>query len=132
MPLTPSDPSGQYVYGRQLLHLTDLLRASTYTEAAVLVDHVTEPLDGLLERLADFFEAAGEKAKDSDHDDGFDLAATFEDAAATLRETNENLATAADKTRALGPQPRPDTISTPALGRPLPHPAATAPPGRSR
>ncbi len=54
-------------------------------------------------RLAEFFEAAAEKAKESDHDDGFDLHYDLEDAAATVRGLGEDLHVAVDRMRALAP-----------------------------
>ncbi|MFH8991386.1 hypothetical protein [Streptomyces sp. NPDC017940] len=92
------------MYGRQVLALTDQLNGTTsYEHAAVLTDQVLEPTDGLLERLAEFFEAAAEKAKEADHDDGFDLHYDLEDAASTLRGLGEDLHVV-DRMRALAPR----------------------------
>lgn len=128
---TSSDPAGRYLYGRQILALTDQLRGSTsYQDAASLIDQITEPIDGLLDRLADFFEAAGETAQDSETEEGFDLRADFEDAAVTVRTVNEHLHVAAEKLHALGPSaPLRAAYTRPPLQQPsLPPPA----PGRSR
>ncbi|MFD7013923.1 hypothetical protein [Streptomyces sp. NPDC059928] len=65
-----------------------------------------EPTDGLLERLAEFFEAAAEKTKDSELDDAFDLHDDLQDAAETLRHLGEDLHLAVDQMRALGAPPR--------------------------
>ncbi|MFD9484656.1 hypothetical protein ACFWBX_11750 [Streptomyces sp. NPDC059991] len=103
---TPTDPNGRYPYGRQVLALTDQLNGTTsFEHAAALADQVLEPTDGLLERLAEFFEAAAEKAKESGHDDGFDLHYDLEDAASTLRGLGEDLHVAVDRMRALAPRP---------------------------
>ncbi|MEU1073580.1 MULTISPECIES: hypothetical protein [unclassified Streptomyces] len=72
---------------------------------AALTDQILEPTDGLLERLAEFFEAAAEKAKESDQEDGFDLHYDLEDAASTLRGLGEDLHVAVDRMRALAPRP---------------------------
>ncbi|WP_405889823.1 hypothetical protein OG427_07185 [Streptomyces sp. NBC_00133] len=107
-PTTPSDPAGHFVYGRALLALTGQLNGTeSYEDAATLVDQVLEPIDGLLERLAEFFETAGEKAKESEQDDGFDLSGDFEDAAAEVRRLGESLHVAVDRMRALAAPPRP-------------------------
>ncbi|EST31776.1 hypothetical protein [Streptomyces niveus] len=89
-------------HGRHLLALTDRLNGTeSYDQAADLVNEILDPLDGALERLADLFEAAGEKAKESDADDGFDLAHDFEEAAVDIRRLNEDLHLAVDRMRAL-------------------------------
>ncbi|TXL84193.1 hypothetical protein [Streptomyces sp. IB2014 016-6] len=42
--------------------MTDRLNGTeSHNQAADLVNEILDPLDGTLERLADFFEAAGEK-----------------------------------------------------------------------
>lgn len=93
-------------HGRHLLALTDRLNgAECYDQAADLVNEILDPLDGTLERLADFLEAAGEKAKDSDADDGFDLAQDFEEAAVDIRRLNEDLHLAVDRMHALTTPP---------------------------
>lgn len=94
------------MYGRQVLALTDRLNAATtFEEAAALTEQVLEPTDGLLERLAEFFEAAAEKAKESDQEDRFDLHYDLEDAASTLRGLGEDLHVAVDRMRSLAPRP---------------------------
>ncbi|MET9556829.1 hypothetical protein [Streptomyces sp. NPDC006645] len=123
-PLPPmsTDPPGHYVYGRRLLDLTDRLNgAESYALAADLVEEILDPVDGALERLADFFEAAGEKARESDADDGFDLAQDFEEAAVDIRRLNEDLHLAVDRMLTLT-TPR----SEPAVR--LTYPATTAVP----
>lgn len=132
---TPTDPNIRYPYGRQVLALTDQLNGATsYEHAAALTDQVLEPTDGLLERLAEFFEAAAEKADESDHDDAFDLRCDLEDAASTLRGLGEDLHVAVDRMRALAPRisPRQATKATVA-GVNMGLPATVLPtPGRTR
>ncbi|MFD8590797.1 hypothetical protein ACFV1B_14825 [Streptomyces sp. NPDC059637] len=104
LPTTPTDPEGRYVYGRAVLDLTDRLNAAgTYEEAAAFTDHILDPIDGLLERLADFFDAAAEKVKEAESEDGFDLHYDFGDAAASLRSLGEDLHVATDRMRVLVP-----------------------------
>ncbi|MGP9017635.1 hypothetical protein ACT1U9_04390 [Streptomyces sp. BR1] len=132
---TPTDPNGRYPYGRQILALTDQLNGTTsFERAAALTDQVLDPIDGLLERLAEFFEAAAEKAKDSDHDDGFDLHYDLQDAASTLRGLVEDLHVAVDRMRALDPRPSARqsikaTVTGSGIGLPT---AVLPPPGRTR
>ncbi|MEV5979644.1 hypothetical protein [Streptomyces sp. NPDC052114] len=132
---TPTDPGGRYAYGRLLLALTDQLNGATsYEHAAALIEQVLEPTDGLLERLAEFFEAAAEKAKESDHEDGFDLHYELEDAASTVRGLGEDLHVAVDRMRALSPrspvrQTTRAAIAGPSVGLPTAAPLA---PGRTR
>ncbi|MFD2683697.1 hypothetical protein ACFS5L_02255 [Streptomyces phyllanthi] len=103
---TPTDLTGHYVHGRAVLGLTDRLNAAaSYEEAAQLTDQVLEPTDGLLERLA-VFEAAAEKAKESEREDGFDLCDDLQEAAVTVRDLGENLHVAVDRMRALAAPPR--------------------------
>lgn len=107
---TPTDPSGHYIAGRTLLALTDRLHcAPTHPEAGELVDQMLNLDDGVLTRLADFFEAAGEKAKESEDDDAFDVAYDFEEAAADVRALHERLHVATERMSALRtpPPPRP-------------------------
>lgn len=132
---TPTDPDGRYVYGRQVLTLTDQLNGTTsFEHTAALTDQVLEPTDGLLERLAEFFEAAAEKAKEADHDDGFDLHYDLQDAASTLRGLGEDLHVAVDRMRALAPrlsarQTAKTTVAGSGTALPTPVPPA---PGRIR
>ncbi|GAA3500748.1 hypothetical protein GCM10019016_078550 [Streptomyces prasinosporus] len=99
-----ADRTSVYVYGNALLALTDRLNATeSHADAAALLHQVLDPTSGLLERLGEFFEAAGEKAKEAEQDDGFDLHYDLEDAAATLRSLGEGLHTAVDRMRALAP-----------------------------
>ncbi|MFE3249918.1 hypothetical protein [Streptomyces sp. NPDC059209] len=124
-------------HGRHLLALTDQLNGTeSYDQAADLVNQILHPFDRALERLADFFEAAGEKAKKSDADDGFDLAHDFEEAAVDIRRLNEDLHLAADRMRALTtppPEPAPPVRTTYPANSALPMPPAPADtPGRHR
>ncbi|MFD4476441.1 hypothetical protein ACFWPU_10055 [Streptomyces sp. NPDC058471] len=121
--------------GHQVLALTDQLNGTTsYEHVAALTDQVLEPTDGLLERLAEFFEAAAEKAKESDHDDGFDLHYDLEDAASTLRGLGEDLHVAVDRMRALGPRsPVLQSAKATVAGSGIGLPTAVLPaPGRRR
>ncbi|MFD6989319.1 hypothetical protein [Streptomyces sp. NPDC059943] len=111
-------------HGRHLLALTDRLNGTeSYDQAAELVEGILDPVDGALERLADFFEAAGEKAKESDADDGFDLAQDFEEAAVDIRRLNEDLHLAVDRMRALTPPPESSVRGTHSSAGALPTPA---------
>ncbi|MFM9755278.1 hypothetical protein ACKI1I_46830, partial [Streptomyces turgidiscabies] len=76
---------------------------ASHTDAAALLHQILNPTSGLLERLGEFFEATGEKAKEAEQDDGFDLHYDLEDAAVTLRSLNEDLHTAVDHMRVLAP-----------------------------
>ncbi|MFF9778506.1 hypothetical protein ACF1HJ_33260 [Streptomyces sp. NPDC013978] len=119
-PCTSTDPTSHYVYGRIVLDLTDRLNATeSFDKAAQFVDHILEPTDGLLERLAEFFEAAAEKAKESEADDGFDLHHDLQDAAATVRTLGEDLHVTVDRLKSLAPpQPKGRRHSTAeAVGR---------------
>lgn len=121
-------------HGRHLLTLTDRLNgAESYDQAADLVNQILDPVDGALERLADLFEAAGEKARESDADDGFDLAQDFEEAAVDIRRLNEDLHLAIDRMRALTtPPPEPPARGTHSKATAVPTPATTVVPGRHR
>ncbi|MEV8426444.1 hypothetical protein [Streptomyces niveus] len=112
-------------HGRHLLALTDRLNGTeSYDQAASLVNQILDPVDGALERLADFFEAAAEKAKESDADDGFDLAQHFEEAAVDIRRLNEDLHLAVDRMRTLTtPPPESSVQSTHSSAGALPTPA---------
>ncbi|MFI7102759.1 hypothetical protein ACIBK8_25765 [Streptomyces sp. NPDC050161] len=125
-----ADRASAYVYGDALLHLTDRLNGTaSYTDAAAMLHQILEPTSGLLERLGDFFEAAGEKAKEAGHDDGFDLSYDLADAAAEIRNLGEVLHVAEDRMRALTSPPQPLRPSAPAAHTPrLPLPAR--PPAR--
>ncbi|MFE9367811.1 hypothetical protein ACFYNN_34685 [Streptomyces sp. NPDC006978] len=94
-----------YAYGDVLLTLTDRLNGTdSHADAAALLHQVLEPTHGLLERLGEFFEAAAEKAKEAEQEDGFDLSHDLADAAAELRNLGEDLRVAEDRMRALDPQ----------------------------
>ncbi|OAL15314.1 hypothetical protein A4V12_10105 [Streptomyces noursei] len=119
--LSPSaGRTSTYVYGDALLALTDRLNGTeSHADAAAMLHQILDPTDGLLERLGEFFEAAGEKAKEAEQDDGFDLSYDLADAAAEIRNLGEVLHVAEDRMRALNPPP------------PAPRPSA-APPRTSR
>ncbi|MFI5751097.1 hypothetical protein ACIBBE_35505 [Streptomyces sp. NPDC051644] len=111
-----------YVYGDAMLALTDRLNgAESHADAAALLHQVLDPVNGLLERLGEFFEAAGEKAKEAEEDDGFDLSYDLADAAAEIRNLGEVLHVAEDRMRALTPLvPPPRLPSTTARAPSLP------------
>ncbi|MFJ2175910.1 hypothetical protein ACIOHE_23835 [Streptomyces sp. NPDC087851] len=119
---TPSPPdlhrdtggSSAYVHGDTLLALTDQLNGcESYADAADLLHQILDPTHGLLERLGEFFEAAEEKAKEAEQDDGFDLSYDLADAAAQIRDLGEVLHVAEDRMRALTSPPAPPLSRTP-------------------
>ncbi|MFF8014667.1 hypothetical protein [Streptomyces sp. NPDC007929] len=134
---TPGAPDRgpTYVYGDALRDLTDRLNAAeSHADAAALLHQILEPTDGLLAQLGEFFEAAGEKAKEAEEDDGFDLSYDLADAAAEIRSLGEVLHVAEDRMRALTPlAPAPRLPSTPARAPSLPPRALpSAPPRHTR
>ncbi|MGW6454386.1 hypothetical protein ACWF94_00405 [Streptomyces sp. NPDC055078] len=123
-----ADHTSPYVYGDALLALTDQLNgAETHADAAALLHQILDPTSGLLERLGDFFEAAGEKAREAETDDGFDLRDGLDEAAADLRQLGERLHFAVEQMRDLGvpqqPQPSAHTTARSAFA-PVPRPAS--------
>ncbi|MEU3975220.1 MULTISPECIES: hypothetical protein [Streptomyces] len=99
-----------------------------------MLRQVLEPDDGVLARLGDFFEAAGEKAKEAEDDDGFDLSYDLAGAAAEIRDLAEVLQAAEARMRALTPpastpQPPLSPIRTPSLP---PRALPTVPPRHTR
>jgi hypothetical protein len=134
----PPDPSANadrtpsYVYGDALLALTDRLNATeSHADTAALLHQILDPASGLLERLGEFFEAAGEKAQESEQDDGFDLSYDLADAAAEIRSLGEVLHAAEDRMRALSPpSPPPRPEASPPRTPHLPPPAL--PPAQPR
>ncbi|MFD7137036.1 hypothetical protein [Streptomyces sp. NPDC059894] len=132
-PAASTDRTTMYVYGDTLLALTDRLNATeSHADAAALLHQILDPTSGLLERLGEFFEAAGEKAKQTEQDDGFDLRYDLEDAAAALRGLGEDLHTAVDRMRALAPARQSASAGLPASPSPGLPPAKTPRPGRTR
>ncbi|MFF2025067.1 hypothetical protein ACFVW2_25075 [Streptomyces sp. NPDC058171] len=100
---TPSDPGGLRILGQQLLRLTDRLNgAKSPAEAANTTEHVLDPVDGVLVRLSEFFEAAVDQAREPGTDEGWQLADRFETAAATLFALGEGLDGVTTELRALG------------------------------
>ncbi|MEW1599411.1 hypothetical protein [Streptomyces sp. NPDC093808] len=131
----PSDRATVYVHGDALRALTDRLNgAESHADAAALLHQVLDPINGLLAQLGEFFEAAGEKAKEAEEDDGFDLSYDLADAAAEIRNLGEVLHVAEDRMRALTPlAPAPRPSSTPARTPSLPPQALPpAPPRHTR
>ncbi|MGW5868266.1 hypothetical protein ACWFRJ_39675 [Streptomyces sp. NPDC055239] len=144
-PASPTPPAGMaldgcdlaeatpvYVYGDAMRALTDRLNgAESHAEAAGLLHQILEPVDGLLAQLGEFFEAAGEKAKEAEEDDGFDLSYDLAEAAAEVRNLGEVLHVAEDRMRALSPlMPTPQIPSTPAPAPSLPPRSLPAAPPR--
>ncbi|MER7851385.1 hypothetical protein ABTZ98_02350 [Streptomyces bacillaris] len=118
-----------------LLELTDRINGSTsHVQAAALLRQILDPEDGVLARLADSLEAAADKAKEAEEDDGFDLSHDLADAAAGVRSLGEDLQTAEARMRTLAflaPRLRPPLppSRTPSLP---PRPLPTAPPRHTR
>ncbi|MFE1071179.1 hypothetical protein ACFW5W_08125 [Streptomyces sp. NPDC058783] len=128
-----ADRTSVYVYGDALLALTDQLNATaSHTDAAALLHQILDPTSGLLERLGEFFEAAGEKAREAEQDDGFDLHYDLEDAAAAVRSLGEDLHTAVDRMRALAPARRATSAALPSGPSPVLLTAKIPMPGRTR
>ncbi|MGW2056245.1 hypothetical protein ACWCOZ_20420 [Streptomyces sp. NPDC001840] len=101
---TPADPRGTRVHGQRIRALTEQLTAAdTYATAASLTEEVLDPIDGVLARLSEFFDAAAKQANAADDEDGFDLGGRFTDAARRLTEISEDLHVGSDRLRALGP-----------------------------
>lgn len=121
--------------GDALLELTDQINGSTsHVRAAALLRQVLDPEDGVLARLADSLEAAADKAKEAEQDDGFDLSHDLADVAAEVRSLGEDLQTAEARMRtltSLAPSSRPPLTQsrTPFLP---PRPLPTAPPRHTR
>ncbi|KUO04602.1 hypothetical protein [Streptomyces caeruleatus] len=126
--LDKAERAPAYVYGDAMLALTDRLNgAESHAEAALLLHQILEPTNGLLERLGEFFEAAGEKAKEAEEDDGFDLSYDLADAAAEIRNLAEVLHLAEDRMRTLTPLlPAPRLPPAPACPPSLPSRALPA------
>ncbi|WP_405832946.1 hypothetical protein [Streptomyces sp. NBC_01176] len=121
-----------YVYGDALRALTDRLNgAESHAEAAAFLHQILEPCHGLLAQLGEFFEAAGEKAKEAEEDDGFDLSYDLADAAAVIRNLGEVLHVAEDRMRALTPL-LPALRLTSAPVRPPSLPPRALPPAQPR
>ncbi|MFB7481895.1 hypothetical protein ACFUEM_25105 [Streptomyces anulatus] len=124
-----------YTHGDAVLALTDQLNGTeSHADAAALLHQILDPVNGLLERLGEFFEAAAEKAKDSEEDDGFELSYDLADAAAEVRNLTEVLDMAEARMRTLtSPAPAPQLPSSPARAPSLPPRAVpTAPPRHTR
>ncbi|WP_436845598.1 hypothetical protein [Streptomyces canus] len=121
-PDIPDTAGRASVYVYALRAPTDQLNgAESHAAAAALLHQILEPTDGLLAQLGEFFEAAGEKAKEAEEDDGFDLSYDLADAAAEIRNLAEVLHVAEDRMRALTPLvPAPRLPSTPARPPSLP------------
>ncbi|MFE5647520.1 hypothetical protein ACFQ8Q_00155 [Streptomyces cyaneofuscatus] len=121
--------------GDALLELTDQINGSTsHVQAATLLRQILDPDEGVLARLADSLEAAADKAKEAEQDDGFDLSHDLAGAAAEVRRLGEDLQTTEARMRTLtSPVPTPRPPLSPIRTPPLPprHPP-TAPPRHTR
>ncbi|MFE7124911.1 hypothetical protein [Streptomyces sp. NPDC057617] len=103
---TPTDPYGAYVAGGQILRLTDHIRgAANAAEAAHAVDQLLDPADGVLVRLQEALEAAGEQVTDFD-DEAWELADRLTAAAEQLTTVGEELAGTAAEIRILDSPPQ--------------------------
>jgi hypothetical protein len=84
---TPANPLGLYTAGAEVLRLTDQIRAAhNGAGLAQAVDHLLHPEHGVLERLREALETAGEQITDLDDEahalaDRFGFAAEFVSAA---------------------------------------------------
>lgn len=122
----PEPQPSQHEWGDALHALTDRLsNSSSFAEAAGPLQQILTPTHGLLERLAEFFEAAGEKAEEAEQEDGAYLVDEFEDAAAAIRCLGEDLHTAAERMQVLTAPSRPHRSRqtppcTPFTARPVP------------
>ncbi|MDX3372369.1 hypothetical protein PV387_41475 [Streptomyces sp. ME02-6987-2C] len=128
-----ADPTATHVYGDMIRALTDQLNGTeSHANAAALLHQILAPADGVLATLGDFFEAAAEKAKEAEEDDGFDLSYDLADAAAEIRDLKDMLHSAEERMRTLTPlepaSQRP--TASPPVARALPPPVP--PPGKSR
>ncbi|MFF8958636.1 hypothetical protein [Streptomyces sp. NPDC014894] len=111
-PMPTAGSPDDYLLGRLLQSVTDQLNdTDSYTRAAALLDQILDPHYGLLEKPSDFFEAAAEKARDAESDDGFDLRDDLTDAAADVRQFGEQLHLASVQMRDLSPLPTPGTTA---------------------
>ncbi|MEU3599296.1 hypothetical protein ABZ714_11270 [Streptomyces sp. NPDC006798] len=134
-PETATGPADDYLLGLHLGALTDQLnRAPWYSDAAIALDQILEPNRGLLEKLADFFEAAAEKAREAESDEGFDLHDDLTNAAADVRQLSEELHLAVDQMRDLSAphDPGPQAPTKARASAVPPPPPALPPPGRTR
>ncbi|MDX3855897.1 hypothetical protein [Streptomyces sp. AK02-01A] len=103
---TPTDPSGAYVAGAQVLRLTDDIRgAANAAEAARAIDQLLDPADGVLVRLQEALEAAGEQVTDLD-DDAWELSDRLTVASEQLATVGEELAGTAAEIRILDSPPQ--------------------------
>ncbi|MEU3091317.1 hypothetical protein ABZ703_33995 [Streptomyces massasporeus] len=102
LPGRPNTPAAPNSAARAVRSLTERLNAArSYNEAAHLLDQVLDPASGVLEHLADFFEAAGKTAKSSERQDGYDLHHDLRTAEITLRRLGEDLHVAVERMQAL-------------------------------
>ncbi|GAA3389070.1 hypothetical protein [Streptomyces roseoviridis] len=95
-PAAGDEPDARFPYGNLLFALTARVNTSTdEREVAAVLHQVLDGNDGLLTRLAELFDAAAEKARAHDRNDGdddaFHLAKDLAEAAARLRRLGEDL-----------------------------------------
>ncbi|MFE4826764.1 hypothetical protein [Streptomyces sp. NPDC056672] len=103
---TPTDLYGAYVAGGHVLRLTDHIRgAANATEAALAVDQLLDATDGVLVRLQEALEAAGEQVTDLD-DDAWELADRLTAASEQLATVGKELTGTAAEIRILDSPPQ--------------------------
>ncbi|MGW6393115.1 hypothetical protein ACWFR1_21985 [Streptomyces sp. NPDC055103] len=105
-PAAGDEPDARFPYGNLLFALTAHVSTSTdEREVAALLHQVLDGNDGLLTRLAELFDAATEKARAHDRNDGDDdafyLAMDLADAATRLRGLGEDLHVVPERMAAL-------------------------------
>ncbi|MFF3536403.1 hypothetical protein ACFYXP_20950 [Streptomyces sp. NPDC002466] len=88
---TPANPLGPYVAGAEVLRLTDRIRAAKNgVDLRQAVDHLLHPEHGVLERVREALEAAGEQINDLD-EEAYELADRFDLAAELVGSTQAEL-----------------------------------------
>ncbi|WP_282697780.1 hypothetical protein [Streptomyces sp. CC208A] len=136
MPSASADePDARFPYGRLLFALTARVSASTdERQIAALLHQVLDGNDGLLTRLGEFFDAAADKARARDRNDGDDdafyLAKDLAEAATRLRRLGEDLHVVPERMAGLaaGSPAEPwRPLSPGAMTASLPTPPAPAP-----
>ena len=94
---TPTDPHGLSTAGQQILRLTDQIRGATsFAEAAEVLDQFLDPDDGVLTRLQEAMEVTAEQIADLDPDQ-YELADLFGFASDQLVAVQGDLSVAVDE-----------------------------------
>ncbi|MFI9210226.1 hypothetical protein ACIGW7_19075 [Streptomyces sp. NPDC053253] len=128
-------PDGRFPYGNLLHTLSAAVSASADTrETAAVLHQLVDGGNGLLTRLAELFDAAADRARAYDRDDGDDdafyLAKDLADAAVRVRRLGEDLHVAPERMAALSPLPpshRHPPAAPPRPPVPTAHPSGRAP-----